>query len=158
GHTGGGIDNIGVLAVTNSTLAGNSAFDGGAITNNLASTLTLTNSTLAGNSVSVDGGAILNSGTLALTNRTLAPNTASALGGAIVNSGGTATIGNMLIAGNTAPAAPDVAGGLVSQGSNLIGDSSGGSGFTAADLIGLNPLLAPLGNNGGPTQTMALLP
>ena len=28
----------------------------------------------------------------------------------------------------------------------------------AADLVNVNPLLAPLQNNGGPTETMALLP
>jgi hypothetical protein len=40
----------------------------------------------------------------------------------------------------------------------LIGNTSGGSGFATSDLRNVNPLLAPLGNYGGPTQTMALLP
>ena len=59
---------------------------------------------------------------------------------------------------------PDVIGGtFTSQGHNLIGKTDGSSGWVGSDLTGtiaspLNPLLAPLGNYGGPTQTMALLP
>ena len=50
-----------------------------------------------------------------------------------------------------------------SQGNNLIGETDGSTGWVASDLTGtiatpLNPLLAPLGDYGGPTQTMALLP
>jgi hypothetical protein len=50
-----------------------------------------------------------------------------------------------------------------SLGHNLIGNGSGGAGFSASDLVGtsLNPLdprLGPLQDNGGPTPTMALLP
>jgi hypothetical protein len=61
------------------------------------------------------------------------------------------------VAGNTAPGSPDVSGTLNSQGFNLIGNDSGGSGFVATDLRNINPLLGPLQDNGGPTQTMALL-
>jgi hypothetical protein len=48
---------------------------------------------------------------------------------------------------------------VTSLGDNLVGDPSGATGFTQPpDLLGVNPLLAPLGNYGGPTPTMALLP
>ena len=52
---------------------------------------------------------------------------------------------------------------FASLGNNLIGETDGSSGWVGSDLTGtiatpLNPLLAPLGNYGGPTQTMALLP
>jgi hypothetical protein len=53
--------------------------------------------------------------------------------------------------------APDLDGGVASQGYNLIGNSTGGSGYAASDLLNVNPQLGPLQNNGGPTQTMALL-
>jgi hypothetical protein len=46
-------------------------------------------------------------------------------------------------------------------GNNLIGDATGGSGFVngvGGDLVGANPQLQPLANNGGPTLTHALLP
>jgi hypothetical protein len=102
--------------------------------------LTLTNATLSGNSASISGGGIFTSTSALVT-----------------------ALRNTIIAGNTAPAAPDVAGTLASQGHNLIGDGTGGSGFAASDLVGtssnpIDPKLGPLQNNGGPTFTMALLP
>jgi len=153
---GGGIYNGGTLTVTNSTLSGNSAvFDGGGIYND--GTLTVTNSTLSGNSApSGDGGGIINHGTLTVTNSTLSGNSATSGGG--VYNDGTAIIANTIIAKNTAPTGPDVGGPVTSEGYNLIGNSSGGNGFVAADLLNVNPLLGPLQDNGGPTETMALLP
>jgi hypothetical protein len=60
---------------------------------------------------------------------------------------------------------PDVSGTVTSSDHDLIGVSDGSSGFNIGhgDLMGtianpLNPLLGPLAYNGGPTQTMALLP
>ena len=59
---------------------------------------------------------------------------------------------------------PDVYGAFSSLGHNLIGATNDSSGFTASgDLAGsktspLDPRLAPLADNGGPTLTMALLP
>src|SRR5438105_13812191 len=60
---------------------------------------------------------------------------------------------------------PDVWGAFTSQGFNFVGRKDGSVGFTAAtDKKGtiaspLNPQLDPKGlrNNGGPTQTVALL-
>jgi hypothetical protein len=56
-----------------------------------------------------------------------------------------------------------VSGPLASQGHNLIGIGNGGSGYDPTDLVGsadfpIDPKLGPLQDNGGPTQTMALLP
>ena len=64
-----------------------------------------------------------------------------------------------IIADNSADNGPDlyVSGSVTSLGHNLIGNSSGASGFVASDLLNVNPQLGPLQNNGGPTQTMALL-
>ena len=156
-NSGGGIDNGGTLTVTNSTIADNS---GGGIDN--AGTLTVTNSTIADNS----GGGIDNGGTLTVTNSTIADNS----GGGIDN-GGTLTVllDNTLIALNTSGtgsgATPDDIAGSVSSASayNLIG--TGGSGglvnSTNGNQVGVaDPGLDPNGlqDNGGPTQTIALLP
>src|SRR5207245_1306438 len=69
------------------------------------------------------------------------------------------------IAGNTAVTdSPDVLGSFTSEGFNLIGNGSGGSGFTATgDQVGtssnaLDPKLGPLADHGGPSFTMAPLP
>jgi hypothetical protein len=100
-----------------------------------------------------------------LTSSTLSANQASqGGGGAIDNNGGayTVSVGNSILAGNSCPYGPDVSNGVVSLGYNLIGQTDGSAGWVNSDLTGtsaapLDPLLAPLGNYGGPTQTMALL-
>jgi probable HAF family extracellular repeat protein len=56
-----------------------------------------------------------------------------------------------------------VSGTQNSQGHNLIGDGTGGSGYDSTDLVGtssdpIDPKLGPLQENGGPTPTMAPLP
>ncbi len=149
--TGGGIwvDSLGVAWVVGSTLSGNSANAGGGVyhNGNSGSQLQVTNSTLAGNSAGSGGG-----------------------GGIVVEflatSGSTANIESSIVALNTASGCcPDVSGSFSSKGFNLIGKSDGSIGFTVAtDRTGtiaspLDPKLDPAGlqNNGGPTQTIALL-
>jgi hypothetical protein len=133
--SGGGILNAGTLTVTSSTLSGNSARigPGGGIWNFASGPMNVTNSTLSGNSAALNGGGIDTSGKLT-------------------------HFRNTIIAGNTAPTAPDLAGDLGSQGFNLIGNTSGSSGFDATDLLNVDARLDQLQDHGGPTQTMALLP
>jgi CSLREA domain-containing protein len=192
---GGGIYNgsTGIVKVTGSTLANNSAAaSGNSVTSNSGlgggiycgtGTVYVTNSTLASNTVtasgspattnSTRGGGIYSPGaTLTVTNSTLSSNVASASGSNPSRQGGgmfcvigTTNVKNSIVAGNTATTNPDVFGTFTSQGYNLIGNNTGGSGFTNGvnnDQAGsagfpLDPLLGPLQNNGGPTQTMALL-
>jgi hypothetical protein len=166
GAASGAIENTGTLTITGSTLANNSAVgggNGGAIGN--IGTLTLIESTVAGNSVDTgaDGGGIENSGTLTIVNSTVSGNNAVGGGsGGGIASNATLNLANSIVAGNTAAASPDVFNsGSVSGGNNLIGDGTG-SGFsngTNGNQVGspgnlVNPLLSPLGSNGGPTQTM----
>jgi hypothetical protein len=49
-------------------------------------------------------------------------------------------------------------GKFISLGHNLSSDGGGGFLTASGDLTNINPLLGPLQDNGGPTQTMALLP
>ena len=56
------------------------------------------------------------------------------------------------------PAAPPSTTSGLSRGHNLFGNSFDGSGYAASDLLDVDPRLGPLQDNGGPTQTMALLP
>src|SRR5208337_519192 len=76
----------------------------------------------------------------------------------------TLTLDNTIVAGNSGP---DIVGSVQpTSKNNLIGDGTGITNLTELDpsnLVGttadpLNPMLGPLANNGGPTQTMALLP
>jgi hypothetical protein len=166
----------GPATVINSTFASNSAGPGsnggGAICHRATFSvgghtypeglLTINNCTFSGNSGGTGGG-IINQGTMTVSDCTFTNNHAvSRSGGGIANSG-TCTVGNTIIAQDTAPNGPDVYGAVTSQGSNLIGDGSGSSGFGApGDQVGsdanpIDPLLAQLADNGGPTQTMALM-
>ncbi len=80
-------------------------------------------------------------------------------GGGIFNRGDPLDIDirNTILAWNTADTGPDVQGEVVSNGSNIIQDGADSSGFGVPEL-GVNPLLDPtLKDNGGFTQTHALL-
>jgi hypothetical protein len=172
---GGGIYNHGgTLAVSGSTFSGNSTYgysqnsfgsaSGGGIAND--GMLTISGSTFSGNFADSSdgdaGGGIANSGTLAISDSTFSGNYCGfgggVGGGGISNYHGILHARNTIIAGNRADLGPDFLGDLGSFGYNLIGDTQGGSGFDPTDLLNVDPLLGPLQDNGGPTQTMALLP
>jgi predicted outer membrane repeat protein len=167
---GGGIANIGILTINNSTLNGNGASagcfsscsgDGGGIYN--SGTLRISNSTLSanearssGNFCCSDGGAIFNvSGAVTISNSTLSGNSARVGGGIF----GTAALQNSIVANNSATSGNftgNCVGTMTSKGYNL--SSDGSCNFNGpGDMNHTNPLLGPLQNNGGPTQTMALL-
>jgi hypothetical protein len=133
---------------------------GGAITNNTA-TLNIRHATISLNNAQAGNTGVDTPG-VSLPPR----NAAEGTGGGIRVAFGAATIENTIIAGNTAAngaganpsaftPAPDVAGSVTSNGHNLLGDTTGATGFTGTgDLTGANPMLAALADNGGPTQTM----
>jgi hypothetical protein len=164
GNTGGGISgHLGTLTLTNSTLNGNSSGNAGGGIYGGFTTMAITNSTLSGNTAtgsSGEGGGIYDAfvagGSVNLTSSTLAANSASNDGGGLYVAGSARTL-NTILAGNTAAQGPDLFGNLGSLGYNLIQDPSQGSGFDSTDWLGLDPMLAPLQDNGGPTQTTALL-
>jgi streptogramin lyase len=148
---GGGVYNgsTGTLTVTDSTVNGNQALQGGGVYNDVG-TAAITNSTIAGNTASsqgtgTGGGGLNNSGTLSLENDTIAGNVAQGLFGS--NGGGidnvaTLSMSNTIVAQNTASSGPDYYGAPYTGGSNFVGG---------------DPKLGPFQNNGGPTSTMALL-
>jgi len=101
------------------------------------------------------GGGIHNDGTLGLTNLTIAGNQADYGGGL----DGNADAAGSIFAANTAAASSaDVSGTINSFDYNLIQSSSGLNiiGATAHVIIGQDPLLGPLADNGGFGRTMAL--
>ncbi len=167
----GGLGNLGGTdSLTNCTVSNNyvNGRDGGGVTTLFSGTTTLTDCTVAGNSTTGDGGGLATFGTASATliNCTVSGNSANGQGGGLWLSpsySGTMSLGNTIVARNTSPDGPDVSGGMSSRGDNLIGETDGSSGWVRSDLKGtiaspLNPLLSPLGNYGGPTRTMALLP
>jgi hypothetical protein len=164
------------LQISGCTFSNNRALSGGGISVAwLGNGSFIRNSTISGNTaVSYGGGVDLNLyGTLAIANSTITGNTASSGGGIAANFGyyepGELTLSSAIVAGNSA--GPDVIGfgsfgpNSLSGNNNLIGvANSGGLTLTGAgNLTGtlaapLNPMLAPLAENGGPTKTHALLP
>ena len=163
---GGGIVNTGTLTLNNSTVSGNSAGAAGGIYN--LGPASVTNSTFSGNSapsLSGGGGAILNgsTGILKVTNSTFSRNSGT-LGGGICCGFGTVTLKNTLLANS--PSGGNCFSGygggtFASGGHNLSDDGSCAGFFTqTGDMnntpAGLDP--AGLRDNGGPTQTIALLP
>jgi hypothetical protein len=174
-NSGGGILNVGILTVIGSTIARNSAANSGGGISDIGVSTTLVNTTVADNSAVRYGGGIDTesfSGLLAV-NATIADNNVGlggSGGGLWKNGSGTSALYNTIVALNTngsgnGATADDVAyqGNTPVSGSfNLIGQ--GGSGGltngTNGNQVGVaDPGLDPNGlqNNGGPTQTIALL-
>ena len=171
GHTeggGGGILNKGVLKLDFCTLFTNtaSAFGGGIL--NEEGSLILNHCTLAGNSAQSGGGLCCRSGTLSLNHCTVAANHATEAGGGIALRQSSLTLTNSIIAANMISANESDRGqdiyrdvGEISRfGSSLIGaNNTVTDEFPEGPLAGtatkpLDPLLAPLGDYGGPTPTM----
>lgn len=159
------------LTIDDTTLNNNSADRGGAIFNGAAGGLTMINSTLSANEATVNGGGIANFGNASLLNATLYLNDAPIGAGIANNIGGTPPFGamslkNTLIAGGSSGADVDdgaiAFGGssFVDGGHNLIEDVGSVTAFNNplnANVLGMNPQLDALRDNGGPTLTHALL-
>ena len=138
---------------------------GGAITNNNAATVNIKHGTISLNNAQA-GDTGVNQGGANKPPRLVAEGT----GGGIRVGPGSVTLENTIIAGNTAAngagdttgaptPGPNVDGAVISNGHNLLGTAAEATGFTGTgDQTGAIPMLAALADNGGPTQTMALLP
>jgi predicted outer membrane repeat protein len=158
---GGGVYAAGDATLAHSTVSGNSGLYGGGIYSRGA--VTITQSTISGNIATINGGGIyaVGGGAVTLTHSTVTGNNAAGLGGGIFNLDGPISISSSIVASNAAPAAPDVTLALsLSVNYSLIGDSSDSeitAGTGTGNLLDVDPRLGPLANNGGPTQTHALL-
>ena len=152
------------------------------------SNLRVSNSTISNNQTDGGGGGINSGGfnTLTVTNSTISRNTAdkngdgNSLGLSLEDGGGIRTLGSEVTIKNTIIAKnfdntdntsqgnihPDVSGDFTTTEFNLIGDGTGSIGFTDGDngnQVGtnekpINPRLGSLQDNGGSTETHALLP
>jgi len=146
---GGGICNF--VNVSHSTLANNYArCGGGGLYHNLGSA-TVSNSTLTQN-LSYNGGGLLSHNDVTVRNSTFYDNeaiTANRGGGIFAERSHKLVLENTLIAASTNTDC--VYGGTLSSVGNLIQDG------TCSPSLSGDPKLGPLQDNGGPTETMALL-
>ena len=157
GSHGGGVFVSGTATITQSTLTGNTAVTGGGLTNNGVTRVAL--STLAGNTATGVGGGIATFGPdlrTTVAQSTISGNEAVSGGGIYVSL--TLMAVQTIVANNPQGGnCYGFAGQVTDGGYNL--DSSTDCGFTEqSSLSNTDPLLAPLGPNGGPTDTMALDP
>jgi CSLREA domain-containing protein len=174
-YGGGAIDSqLGTLTIVDCTLANNSAQGNGGGIRSYDGNLTLRNCTLANNSAAIGGG-VFNTAAgsdypshATVSNCTLSNNSAPN-GGGIYNdgtaSGATASLtlnNTILFSTNATPGANLINAGsgatVTSQGYNLSSDNAGGYLTAQGDQVNTDPKLGSLQDNGGPTQTMALLP
>jgi len=177
GNSGGGINSDGSLTVSNSTFSGNTAFYGGGMIIHPRGTVIVSNSTFSGNTADSGGGVYVHGGAgnaLAVSNCTFSGNTATYGGGIFNLIISTVTVSNSTISGNSAT----YGGGIYNEntyggatlkntivannpaGGNCYGTITDGDGNlsypdTTCPGIHSDPLLGPLQNNGGPTETMA---
>ncbi len=155
GQTNGGL-NCGMHG------AGGLAY-GGAITNN-AATVNIKHGTISLNNAKAGSSGINQGG----ANKPARP-AAEGAGGGIRVGPASVTLENTIIAANTAAngagdssaaptPGPNVDGAITSHGHNLLGITTDATGFIGTgDKTGANAMLSALADNGGPTQTMALL-
>jgi predicted outer membrane repeat protein len=130
-----------------------------------APSLDAVNCTFSGNSAPSGGAIHVTSGdgatvTVRLAACTVASNVATVRGGGIEAVGPTVIeAGHLVLGDNSAPESPDCFGPLTSMGYVLLEDGTGCvlAGDLTGTRVGVDPLLGPLQDNGGPTSTRGLL-
>jgi predicted outer membrane repeat protein len=156
----------GTASISRSTFHGNSTTSGPGAALANASKTTISNSTISANRSS-GGGAIANTaGDLAIIASTIVGNSSSASAGILVAGGNVALLSDIVV-GNSAPNDPgfaDIDGSVDTENSrfNLVGMGTGGlTNGTNNNKTGLSASDVPfsdLGNYGGSTPTLAILP
>jgi Ca2+-binding RTX toxin-like protein len=167
GGAGGGIANLGDLTIRDSTITANTTTGGGGGGVSVTSGgITIERSTLSGNTATGSNGGGISHGTggsepLTITDSTVAGNTSDMSGGGVFFAS-VARLTNTVVADNSAPSRPDI------DGMNMVNPDARatfslieqlGGAPVAVDpsvLTGVDPKLAPLAANGGPTPTQAL--
>ncbi|MGD9852327.1 MAG: DUF4347 domain-containing protein [Nitrospirales bacterium] len=157
GGDGGAFHVHGTLNLNRVLIANNLADEGAGIHFHAANGGTLTNVTFSGNTAVNQGGGVLTDTPITVINSTFTLNNANDAGGIYTN-GALVQISNTIVSGNTAATAnDDVLGSFSSSGYNLIEVVGGATGFVGSDITGVSANLAVLADNGGPTDTHALL-
>ena len=138
------------------TIADNVAAGNGGAVAVEAGTVTVTTTTLTANAADDGGGVYVSADAeVSLEYATLADNIAGGDGAQVANEGSVTAVGTILADDEGAACAGST---LTSEGHNLSSDDSCGLDAAQDDLIGVDPLLGPLADNGGLTLTVALDP
>ena len=153
--------------IAESTINGNVAHGSGGGLYQSESSLAVFNATITRNRADLTGGGIQSAaagGNVMLNSVTVVHNVANgsgrhALGGGLASKGGTFGVANSIVALNRSGATPnDCHGAFHSFEGNLVGTLDYCRGFAGPAMVGLDPKLGSLADNGGPTKTLALSP
>ncbi len=143
------------VSLINSTVSGNLANErGGGIFSSRFSSVGLNNSTVSGNSASNVGGIDSQSSSLTLVNSTVSGNSANFGSSIFIFGGSTLSLTNSIVANssNELDCDFDPSSSITANEHNIIEDDS-----RETDALNVDPRLGPLQDNGGRTQTHALL-
>lgn len=164
---GGGIASAGQTLIVNRVLLSlnNASSNGGGIFNQGGIPgPRIVNTTITGN-FAARGGGVYNSGTVWLVNDTITNNGVSEAAVGIFNEAGSVNVLNTLIGAAPATSPSVLSGAFTSKGNNFVGDARNSTGFAHGvnnDLVSgetqIDPMFGLLVNNGGHTDTRALLP
>jgi predicted outer membrane repeat protein len=160
GARGGGIHSQGTVTLQNSSVLGNRVSDGagGGIAIDAGAESIILASTISGNSATSTGGGINNAGDLTMAATTIAGNSAGTGGGifqASTDGNGVSMWNTIVASGASGGACGGPVAGPTTQRGNLSNDAT--CNFTPDQgVMNVDPLLGPVANNGGSTDTRAL--
>ncbi len=173
---GGGVGGKGGIIIRDSLISDNNSSSKGGGIGVLRNTVVVDNSTIVENSTITgneanDGGGLYVHGKAEISGSTITNNVARRTGGGLFVRAGTVSISHTIVANNAGVVKPDLAG-FVGASHSIIGfyrdfrlpEAPIGSPDANGNLIGgpahgiIDPMLGDLADNGGPTQTHALLP
>ncbi|WP_133511414.1 right-handed parallel beta-helix repeat-containing protein [Candidatus Thiosymbion oneisti] len=163
GGIGGGIYCDDAVTLRDSTVSGNTGTDGGGVYGDVS--VILINSTVSGNTATNRGGGIYSDDAVTLLNSTVSGNTASSKGGGVYCEFNSVTfdLTGSILAGNTVGGTPNDCeaknGTATAIGSNNLiqatGKACGLTNGANGNIVGSDPLLAALADNGCVTKAGA---
>lgn len=167
--SGGGLvqSSVNPVIIRDSLIDGNDAAVSGGGIIVMDGEILISNSTISRNSANIGGGVITYE-SISISNATIADNTATTNGGGVAIFGYSipslemvdTILANNIIEGSATPSDCYVEGngGIGFTANNLIGSAGNcGLGWGPGEILGVDPMMGPLQNNGGPTLTYALL-
>jgi CSLREA domain-containing protein len=161
GYGGGVFDLDAVTYLRGSTIDNNSASYGGGVYAGNSYHVVISSTTISSNTASVGGGGIYNwDARMSISFSTITLNQADAGHGSglFAAAGGLTEVETSIIAGNLdSDIDRDGFDAIASGGYNLVGFGNATDAFFSFDQVGVDPMLGPLADNGGPTMTHALL-
>jgi CSLREA domain-containing protein len=152
---GGGLFLLGTTVVSRSTISGNRAAGGGGAFVGPSVSLTIGNATVSRN-VADRGGGVRGVGDIELFFASIVANRAGVGGGVLISSGSEGSTANSVFARNEASDRGPLCVRPLSSGGRNVADVRGCGLRATDDIIGVDPRIGVLRQNGGPTPTHAL--